>query len=643
MDRIATASPSTAVVDVCLLNRFEIKSKAAFRSDKVRALFAYLLVEGQQTHQRTTLAALLWSDSPEKRARSNLRLAVHNLRAVLDEIAPGEELLEATRSTVCLRFQPSLTVDVLEFERLLTEADTADHKQKQQLLQSAITLYRGDFCRGLSTNDASLFEEWRTAKQEQLHQLAVDALNQLLALCCSAEDNGTVMRYASRLNELMPLHEGAIIAQIEACSIVRDHARVRAIFENYRVQLQKEFDEEPGLSVIGAYASAMAQIEDLSMVVPAEQIAPTTNLSALATPFFGIEEEIAQISNWLRQPQHRLITLVGMGGIGKTRLALEVARRNREHFPDGVWFVSLVDLEATERCLLETQIAETIADTVGLRLEEEVAVAEQLCNWIAQRSLLLVLDNWEHILGGAEIASTLLHRAKHLAMICTSRECLQLKSETVFVLNGLSNENGADVALFIERAQRRQHDFAADSADLEAIGTLCRHVGGNPLAIELAASGVRRRSVQQIAKQLQESLAILHTHQHDIPERQQSMVVLLNDSWGRFSQELQIRIAQLSVFQGGFTEESMYWVAGDSPLVIDELVDAFWLQVGATNRYQFHPVLRQFIQQQWYNIQSIAEQRALHRTYCTYYLEWRTAPRSLAPRRRLPYVPCNQI
>ncbi len=314
------------------------------------------------------------------------------------------------------------------------------------------------------------------------------------------------------------------------------------------------------------------------------------NSPALFSAFVGRQDELAQISRLLSDSACPLLTLVGPGGIGKTRLALETARQ----FPEA-HFVALQPLTSPDF------IVSTIADAVGLQFYSGDP-KQQLLDYLREKSGLLVLDNFEHLLAGADLLSTILAAAPAIRLLVTSRERLNLVEEWVLDVGGLAyplTENKAAdsysaVALFVQRACRVKSSFALTDANRPAVIRICRLVGGMPLAIELAASWVRALSCEAIAGEIERSLDILETPARNVEPRHRTMRAAFAPTWEHLSDDERAVFMKLSVFRGGFTREAAEEVAGASLRTLSTLVDKSLLRVDANSRYDVHELLRQF-------------------------------------------------
>jgi predicted ATPase/DNA-binding CsgD family transcriptional regulator len=340
-------------------------------------------------------------------------------------------------------------------------------------------------------------------------------------------------------------------------------------------------------------------------------------------PFLGRVPEIEEISALLDDPACRLVTLVGLGGIGKTRLAVEVAARKREVFPDGVFFVPLAPLNRVDDLL------SAIADATPFRFhQEQRSPREQFLAYLREKQahrVLLVLDNFEHLLEGVELIADMLAVTTNLKILVTSREALNLQEEWVRPITGLAypqhlNGDALDqysaVQLFVERARRIRGDFALAQAS-QSVADICRLVEGMPLAIELAVGWLTTLQPADIAQELQHNLDILATRSRNLPERHRTLRSVFNQSWQLMSEGEREVFQQLSVFRGGCTREAAQVVAGASLQTLARLIDQSLVRLNASGRYEVHELLRQYGAEQ---LEAAGQTGATERAYIAYYL-----------------------
>ncbi len=316
------------------------------------------------------------------------------------------------------------------------------------------------------------------------------------------------------------------------------------------------------------------------------------------TAFVGRTTELAEIDALLGDPACRLLTLVGPGGIGKTRLAMRVAVDCAEQFDDGVYFVPLQSLDSSEF------IVSAIADVLSFPFSPGVDPKQQLIQYLREKALLLVLDNFEHLLDGAELLTEILEAAPDIKLLVTSREVLNLQEEWLYSVRGLQYPEMHDaeqpeaysaVQLFVERARQVRSDLAL-ADEQAAVIRVCQLVEGMPLALSLAAVWAKALPTDEIASQIQRNLDFLSTSLRNVPQRHQSIKAVFEQTWGRLTEEERRVFSALSVFSGGFRREAAEAVAGVSMLVLSSLVDKSLLTREPGGRYQIHELLRQFAQ-----------------------------------------------
>jgi predicted ATPase/DNA-binding CsgD family transcriptional regulator len=324
---------------------------------------------------------------------------------------------------------------------------------------------------------------------------------------------------------------------------------------------------------------------------------PRHNLPIQTTPFIGRQQEVSDLTRLMAEPETRLITILAPGGMGKTRLAQIVAEHQLCFFADGVFFVSLAPLSAA------SAIVTTIAESIGFSFYGDNPPSQQLIDFLQDRWLLLVLDNFEHVLNGASLVADILKAAPKVRILATSRERLNLHGETVYSLRGLAfpaREAPQDALdydaakLFVHSAQRARADFALQPDDLDALTRICRLTEGMPLGIELAAGWVDVLSLERIAAEIQHGLDILETDLRDVPDRQRSVRATFERTWERLTDDERATFAKLSVFRGGFTLPAAQTVAGANARTLRGLAQKALIQLEDGERFAVHELLRQF-------------------------------------------------
>jgi predicted ATPase/DNA-binding CsgD family transcriptional regulator len=335
--------------------------------------------------------------------------------------------------------------------------------------------------------------------------------------------------------------------------------------------------------------------------------------------FIGRSDEIDRLVALLENAECRLVTLLGPGGAGKTRLSIETAKAFAEQNAADVYFVPLQPIDSVER------VASAICDALNLRGGQDDP-RERLLNFLAEKELLLVLDNFEHLLSGADLVLDILEAAPSVKILATSRESMRVGAEWRFDVEGLPSPvtvsradpmSFAAVRLFVERARQVSPNFDPSESEIADIVTICSLVQGSPLAIEIAASWARSLSPSDIASEIERNITFLSTQMRDVAERHRSMQAVFAQSWENLSEEEQGVFKRLSVFRGGFTREAAAEIADASIASLSTLVDRSLIRQMVGGRYQVHEVLRQFAAAKLG--ESSDDERATHLRHMTYY------------------------
>ncbi|MCB8925823.1 MAG: tetratricopeptide repeat protein [Ardenticatenaceae bacterium] len=560
-----------------------------FRSQKEVALLAYLAHSGNE-HSRRALATMLWENSSDKQALTNLRTVLSRLRGQVGNA------LAVTRTTVELTAVNRQQVDSVNLLKTLAAVAQVETAVQATTLQQALDSYQGEFLADLDLTDAPQFDQWVVETREYIHRQVVIAYDKLghYLLATGEIANGIVV--VRRWLQVDALDETANMLLLQLLLAAGKPREAAAHYEQSSALLRREL----GISLPAKMKTLIDEARpqpQMNLPVPT---AVRHNLSPVYDQFFGRQNAQQEIHTRLDQPWCRLVTITGQGGVGKTRLASTIARSRLSQYRDGVWLVALADIDPDDEDLAEA-IAVEIATVLDLRLTGAATPVAQLLNHLQHKQMMLVLDNFEHLLAGVQIILDILSRCEQVQLVVTSREALRLRAEWTIPLAGLSYPaNEADeiisdaVELFMARqGQQRQGEVAP--ADLAAIRQICHMVAGLPLAIELAAALTRHSTVQAIAHSLHDGFDALTTSLRDMPARHRELRIVFEMSWRTLTSELQQRLARLAVFRGGFTETAVQQITATEQHHLAALIDKSLLTYHPeTARYTLHPVIRAY-------------------------------------------------
>jgi predicted ATPase/DNA-binding SARP family transcriptional activator len=592
---------------------------------KVVALLAYLAVTGTP-HSRDALATLLWPEHNQSRARAYLRRVLSELNRTL-----GEGILAIDRESSGIDPAAAVWLDVNEYRQQLAACETHGHPAAEVCsdclapLEEAITLYEDDFLAGFTLRDSLDFDEWQFFQNENLRDELASALERLMRWHSSQREYDLAITYARRWLALDPLHEPVHRHLMELYAQAGRRAAVERQYQECVQILEAELGAPPADATTALYEQLKTRPKESDdRLFPAAL--PRHNLPVQATPFIGREAELAKIGKLLDDPDCRLVTLVGSGGSGKTRLALEAAAAqldtNGYAYADGVFFVSLAPLEDANA------IVATIADALGFRFYSGGTPQEQLLSYLRQKNLLLIMDNYEHLLEGVGLVSDIIRTAPQVKILATSRARLNVGGEHRFQVAGMDYpvstlETVVDatrysaVELFIQSARRARPDFKLTDDNLSGVLDVCRLVQGMPLAIRLSAAWVEMLTSAGIASQVRASLDLLETERQDVPERQRSMRAAFDHSWKLLNGREREVMQALSVFRGGFTRQAAQQVTSASLNELMRIVNRSLLERDESGHYQMHELLRQYAAEKLHLAPGASE--AARDRHCAYY------------------------
>jgi predicted ATPase/DNA-binding SARP family transcriptional activator len=559
-----------------------------FESRKAQALLCYLALQSQP-RTRAHLAELFWPDRLEERSRGNLNRVLHNLTHIL----PG--CLDVNRQTLGIAFGTAIWIDIAEFDQLAALGDL-------ESLSAAVALFRGDLLADFVLDDCPEFGQWLEAQREHWRQRAIQILHRLIEHHYHAGTYAEGIVHAEHLLTIDPWQEEAYRAMMRLLAASGRRNAALAHYETCRRLLAEELGIAPERATVTLYEQIRdgrelaARAVGESFVPLPPSIAPQPlHLPRPATSFVGRERELAQIVDNLTNAECRLLTLLGLGGIGKTRLALRAAEILMPHFADGVAFVSL------EPSSSEAFLYTAIADACNFVFARGTDPGQQLINYLQRRQLLLLLDNGEYLGAMAHTLATLLAQAPSLVILATSRERLRIQGEWLIEVGGLEvaasmGGSASAIQLFSQRVAVVRSGRPLALEEIADAARICQLVAGSPLALELAAGWARVLTCREIAQEVARDLDFLTTSLKDIPERHHSMRVVFEHSWRLLTETERIVCRKLSVFRGGFDRAAAERVAGAIPAILAALADKLFISRGTVKQYVLHELVRQYTQ-----------------------------------------------
>jgi non-specific serine/threonine protein kinase len=558
------------MLEVRLLGTFEIKYKnkpVNIASRPAQSLFAYLILNAGASHRREKLAGMLWPDSLEETARDNLRHALWRLRKALAG-ASSARFLHADDVTISFKESADYWLDAAELEKLSEDASP------DQLME-VLSTYQGELLPGF-------YDEWVALEREHLNSIFEHHMSRLMSLLQEEKRWQDILDWGERWIKLGQKPEPAYRALMVAHAAKGDMSKVAATYERC-VKSLREFGIEPSEQTLSLYQRLKAgkvkpESEPTVAQAPGKSDVPRTNLPVPLTSFIGRDREINEITSLLIEK--RLLTLTGSGGVGKTRLAIQVSNRLMSRFKDGVWWVDLVGLNDP------SLVPKTVAQVLNVREVPNQPVVEILIEHLRTKQALLVLDNCEHlILACAQLVSRVLGGCQDLKVLTTSREALDILGETILPVPSLSLPNMHEslaaetlnhfesISLFVDRAASVQPKFELTDQNAMAVVQICNRLSGMPLAIELAAARVKMISVDEIARRLDDQFSLLTSGNRMALPRHQTLRATIDWSYDLLTEPERILFRRLAVFAGGFKLEAAEVICGQRGLKPSQILD----------------------------------------------------------------------
>lgn len=600
----------------------------AFPTRSTVALLSYLLLERRTPQPREHIAALLWPDMPEDKGRRNLRQTLLRLRKVLPQSPNGQDPIHVDCDTLQWNAAYPADIDVARFEVVMRDLESVLRTPKTPtshrallLLQSIGEIYTGDLLWRLElVND--LYAEWLMPWRERYRRQALMAFARLAEYEAHVGRVHRMEMWARRQLALDPDYEIAHHQLMRALLAQREDA---AALKHYRIYTEylAEYGVQP--------SSALRECYQQQFSSPGGGAAPPLqiphNLPPEMTPFYGRSKEIEDLLMRLATSDQRLITITGLGGIGKTRLALATVRHFVDafpaispRFPGGVWFVPLADVVAVD----EEAITQAILQSCGQSARPGESAFAAVVRHLRGSPCLLILDNVEHLPDIPHVVLNLLQNVPDLKILATSRRPLGMQMEVVRHLDGLPIPSQWDemetpsVALLLERVQWTNAGFQLTSDTMPHLTHICRMLDGWPLALELAAGWSNRLPIEEIAGTVAQHIDALRTAMPDLPSRHRSIEAVLNGSYALLTPPQQRILNGFAIFRGGATQDAVAKILGANAQDLAVLVQ-YALLKNQEDRYTVHELIRQFAQR---NLERCDERASVERAHGEYYLSW---------------------
>ncbi|MEU0557990.1 BTAD domain-containing putative transcriptional regulator [Dactylosporangium sp. NPDC006015] len=548
---------------------------------KVRMLLADLLAHRNTVVSADRLIEDLWGDDAPANPAGALQVRVSQLRKALNDAEPGaRDLIESRPPGYRLR------ADDVDADRFAALADATDVDR----LGAALALWRGQAYADVADQEFARAEATRLTEQRLLvHE-------RLAAARLARGEHDLVAAELAELVELHPLREGLRVLHMRALYAAGRQADALDSYAGLRERLADELGLDPGPELAALHRQILEQ--DPALTAPPKSAIVRNSLPAQLDELIGRAEALTELRALI--PAVRLLTLVGPGGVGKTRLAAAAAAE--QVHPDGVHLVELAPLPPAD-----PRVAEQVLGVLGLHEAPGTtgSATDRLVTALRHREMLLVLDNCEHVIAAAAaLVGRLLRDAPGVRVLATSREPLLLTGEQVWEVGPLALpgdpadvdavRRSAAARLFSARAAAQHRGFRLDEQTAPAVAQLCRRLDGLPLALELAATRVRALGVQGVVDRLDDRFELLTTRQRDVPERQRTLTAVIAWSWDLLDPQDRAVLARLSVFRDGCTPEAAEQVCDAGLDAVDRLVERSLVVAEPGPRYRLLESIAEF-------------------------------------------------
>ena len=555
------------------------------RTNKTRALLAYLAIEKDKRHRRDAVAALLWPDQEEKLAKQSLRQAIFSLKKSLGQ----QDILLSSSQYIQMDSAVEVWTDTGEIERLAKECQEHIHGSIDHCLlclkrqEKILDLFQGEFLADLPALDSNVFNEWYILKRERLHQLALKANGHLANYYERRGELRKAITYLMTQLQLEAWREESHFQAMRIYARLGERSKALAQFQTCTNVLREEFGVEP-----------TRETQKLAETIGRnENAAPKIIYSVPKLPpeFVGRQAEIETLVQIVSEGSKRLVTLLGPGGIGKSTTAVALAETMRGLFRDGIVFVPLSD-------------SRDLVSSISENMEFEGVLSESgLIDYLRDRDVLLILDNFEHLQSSGRFVGEMISQCNKLQIIVTSRVFLGVREEYVCRLDGLSFPEKKDLdrwqqydamALLFNLIRQKNPAYSDSNRNIEILRGIAEKLEGYPLALEFAAAYIAQNSEAELLQVLDKAFNPAEIGIKDIQERHQSLEYIFDQSWQLLTKSEKEKIASLSLFRGGFTLDAALETADVHEDEITQFIKQSLVTEDDRGRFRIHEVTRQF-------------------------------------------------
>jgi predicted ATPase/DNA-binding SARP family transcriptional activator len=589
------------MLEVRLIGKFEINCNdkpVTISSRAAQSLIAYLILTAGTSHRREKLAGMFWPDSTEEKARTYLRHELWRLRKSLSTKSKVDYLI-ADDMSVSFNAFAEYWLDVIALTNVREGASIKE-------LINALSIFHGELLPGF-------YDDWIAQEREHLQAVYEKKIARLLELLKKEKRWSEILEWAEHWISFGQAPEVAYRALMVAYEALGDRGKVASTYERC-VKALHELDLEPSEET---RALAFKRTSKLNIPIP-------------LTSFIGREQELKEVAKLLSKS--RLVTLTGSGGVGKTRLAIQVIAEVLDLFPDGVWFLDLAPLSNP------SLVPSTLANLLGLRESGGLSANDLLINYFHSRKAVVIFDNCEHLIEScAQLVNSLLTSCETLSILATSREALRVAREFSYRVPSLEIpgpdiefsidefSNMDSMRLFAERAAVASSGFSVSQQNALAIAQICQRLDGIPLAIELAAARVNVLTVEQLLTRLDDRFNLLTQGLRSSLPRHQTLRATIEWSYNLLLEKERLLFRRLAVFSGGWTLDAAEEVCSGNGLQAQEILDllsrlinkslVLFETTDAASRYRRLETIRQFARERLIESGELKSMRTRHLKY----------------------------